>query len=397
MPDPVADFLRSLHTSDRVRAAAWDAVYATDDAEAQSRLEAILPLSPAVKAQLWDLRGGGTLEGTPQAPQTPRVEDFIETPEGVMPDAEWAALTPGDKARNVLQWGGKAIARMTGIDPAVVDNPGLTLASAAVPVAGQQAVSRLGPMAPAAIGAVTRMGGRALGIPSAVTETVSAALSRLSRSARPSAPPPAPPPAPAVSRTAQATGTGWGRVTPTPAGRARPKAGGSREDALQAADPSSRILEDIERLTGGAGIRSVPGRGTMPAAKPAPPQPTAPAAPTLSPQRIQNDLGIAARRANLKLTEPEYAKAATLVKQGSTPADAVRSVSGGQPPTPAAVAAKPRLSAEETTEYTRLLRAGKTREQALDALQQQREFTGKYQTPSSKEVRARIAARQYKN
>ena len=119
----------------------------------------------------------------------------------------------------------------------------------------------------------------------------------------------------------------------------------------------------------------------------------------MSPQRIQNELGLAARRGNVKLTEPQYQQAADLVKAGKTPGDAVRAVSGGTAPAPSPAAAtpKPRMSAAETREYVRLRSAGKTNEQAIEALQQQRAFAAKYQTPSAEEVRARIAARQYKS
>lgn len=44
----------------------------------------------------------------------------------------------------------------------------------------------------------------------------------------------------------------------------------------------------------------------------------------LSPQRIQNELGIAARRAGIKLTEPQYSAAADLVGKGATPSQAVQ-------------------------------------------------------------------------
>ena len=84
MPDPAADYLRSLNTSDRVRAAAWDAVYAPDDATAQKLLQQ-LPFSDDVRAALWDLRGGGTLSGTPQAPTPASPGQFTERqpqPEG---------------------------------------------------------------------------------------------------------------------------------------------------------------------------------------------------------------------------------------------------------------------------------------------------------------------------
>jgi hypothetical protein len=77
MPDPVADYLRSLNTSDRARAAAWDAAYAADDADAQRRL-GVLPFSPDVKAAIWDLRQGGTLTGTPQTPTPATAEQFMD-------------------------------------------------------------------------------------------------------------------------------------------------------------------------------------------------------------------------------------------------------------------------------------------------------------------------------
>lgn len=55
---------------------------------------------------------------------------------GEMTEANWAALSPQDKMRNVLQWGGNVIAGMTGMGGAgreAVENPKTTLAMAAVP------------------------------------------------------------------------------------------------------------------------------------------------------------------------------------------------------------------------------------------------------------------------
>ena len=81
MPQDVEAYLRSLTTSDRVRAAAWDAVHAADDAEAQARLEAILPLSNAVKATLWDARKGITPQpvaaASPEETQPSAVSRFV--------------------------------------------------------------------------------------------------------------------------------------------------------------------------------------------------------------------------------------------------------------------------------------------------------------------------------
>lgn len=71
--DPVADYLRTLNMSDRTRAAAWDAVYSQDDATAQRTL-AQLPFSDTVRADLWDLRHGGTVANTGE-PFTPASAD----------------------------------------------------------------------------------------------------------------------------------------------------------------------------------------------------------------------------------------------------------------------------------------------------------------------------------
>lgn len=77
MPDPVADYLRTLNTSNRARAAAWDAVYsAKDDAQAQQMLQA-LPFSNEVRAQLWDARKGKPLAAVPTA--QPSVDEAWST------------------------------------------------------------------------------------------------------------------------------------------------------------------------------------------------------------------------------------------------------------------------------------------------------------------------------
>lgn len=78
--DPVADYLKGLQASERVRAAAWDAVYTVkDDQQAQEWLTQ-LPLSDESRAVLWDARKGSaaplpgdsaTLEVLPDQPQAP--------------------------------------------------------------------------------------------------------------------------------------------------------------------------------------------------------------------------------------------------------------------------------------------------------------------------------------
>lgn len=71
MPQAVEDYLRSLNTSDRARAAAWDAVYTVqDDAEAEALMRS-LPFSDAVRATLWDARRGTAPAAPVSAPDTP--------------------------------------------------------------------------------------------------------------------------------------------------------------------------------------------------------------------------------------------------------------------------------------------------------------------------------------
>lgn len=86
MADPAADYLRTLHTSDRVRAAAWDAVNAPDDADAQRRLQQ-LPFSDQVRADLWDIRSGASVSGG-SAPKAATAEEFMDpqpqAPQGSM-------------------------------------------------------------------------------------------------------------------------------------------------------------------------------------------------------------------------------------------------------------------------------------------------------------------------
>jgi hypothetical protein len=81
-PKQTEAYLRTLNTSDRARAAAFDAVHNMDDAAAQ-RVLAQLPFSDDVKAELWDIRAGATVSGG-SAPQPANPADFTEqtVPEG---------------------------------------------------------------------------------------------------------------------------------------------------------------------------------------------------------------------------------------------------------------------------------------------------------------------------
>lgn len=129
----------------------------------------------------------------------------------------------------------------------------------------------------------------------------------------------------------------------------------------------------------------------------------------LSPQRIQNELGIQARRQKVTLSEPQYKAATDLVSQGKSPAEAVTDVArrtASTPPpavaTPEAAAppkktpkapARAKLTADEADEYLRLTGTGASHEEAVEALMQQRQLAKKLGTPSPESVRRRVAER----
>lgn len=132
-----------------------------------------------------------------------------------------------------------------------------------------------------------------------------------------------------------------------------------------------------------------------PAASPAPaPATPKPAAPAMSPQRIQNELGIAARRAKVTLTEQQYAEATDLVKAGHPPAAAVQRVGGT--PTQVKLAPEPpklKVSAAEVQAYQQLRAAGKTHDEAVALIELQRKLMQSLGTPSSETVRQAVGKR----
>lgn len=135
---------------------------------------------------------------------------------------------------------------------------------------------------------------------------------------------------------------------------------------------------------------SSPGAPASPAAPSAPAvAPTSPAGPQWSPQRLRNELGLAARRNKVTLTEQEYEVAAGMVQQGVPATDAVKTV--------AAQLAKPqaaprlKLNVEEAKVYMRLRGQGKTHQDAQEAIQGLRDL-GKG-LPSTKTVQTKVAER----
>lgn len=75
-PASVKAYLDSLNTSDRARAAAFDAMNPKTSDEAAQRLLQSLPFSDEVKASMWDIRRGATVSGG-SAPKPAAAEDFM--------------------------------------------------------------------------------------------------------------------------------------------------------------------------------------------------------------------------------------------------------------------------------------------------------------------------------
>lgn len=131
-----------------------------------------------------------------------------------------------------------------------------------------------------------------------------------------------------------------------------------------------------------------PPSGESPAPTPQPSVSPTPASPVaMSPQRIQNELGLAARRAGLKLSEPDYQRAAELVTQGQSPTDAVKAVAAPDP------AVKPKLSGAEFQAAQMLVQKGMAPDDAVRTVIGQRAFAARFGLPSSETVRTRVANR----
>lgn len=120
-----------------------------------------------------------------------------------------------------------------------------------------------------------------------------------------------------------------------------------------------------------------------------------------SPQRIRNEVGMAARRSGAQLSDEQMTVADRMVGEGVSPADAVRAVAAGAPPVaapvaaadPAAAAARFRLTAAEAKVYGRLRQAGKSHQEAQASIEMQRELAAQLGTPSGEAVRTSVAER----
>lgn len=121
--------------------------------------------------------------------------------------------------------------------------------------------------------------------------------------------------------------------------------------------------------------------------------------PLTSPQ-IADQLGLASARAKVNLTAAQHRTAFRMVRyEGATPAEAVQKVSGvAVPPPEAPVPASsptppPDIAPSELAVWTRLIKQGKTPEQAAKAILDLRALRGQLGTPSVEAVEARVAER----
>lgn len=170
--------------------------------------------------------------------------------------------------------------------------------------------------------------------------------------------------------------------------------GYSRTAPPTARSPRASRAKPAAAASSASPAASTPATPTPPAAPSAPATaPTASAGPKWSPQQIRNEVGLAAHRAKAKLSEAEYAKADELVAQGTSPAEAVAHAVAARGTAPAAAAAKVKLSAAEGKVYMQLRGKGKTHDEALKSIESQRTLAGKLGTPSSEEVRSKVAER----
>lgn len=245
---------------------------------------------------------------------------------------------------------------------------------------------------------------RGMGTPEAIALPLALAVSGLRRGTKPASSPASAPAAPASPAAASPAAPAPAAAPSAPAA-APASPVGSGPSPGPAGPPPRYGQHPLAEPPYGGGRATAPPQGDtvrLPAAQRTPGQ--------MSPQWIQNDLGLAARRSKVTLTEPQYQAAEKLVREGMSPADAVADVarrvtsaapvsaaSPATPPSPKAPTKKgptrARLTADEADEYLRLLDRGMSHDEAVAALMQQRTLAKKLGTPTPDSVRHRVAER----
>lgn len=251
---------------------------------------------------------------------------------------------------------GRAVAGATGAAPKVV---------AGVKAAASQA-------APAVKYEATRTALEAIGIPPSLAIPVALAVSGYKAGAKPRAPR-----APKATTAAPATSPAAVEPTPAPQAAAAAEGAGTSRSASSAGSQSVDPYRHLPPPEGG-GI--------------------------WSPQRVKSEVGLAYRRSaeykrGLRLSDDQIDEADRLVAQGKTPVEAVREVAAraeGSAPVATsqpAAAPPPKTTIPEAAEYVRLRRLGKTHEQALAAIEEQKTLAEKLGTPSPETVAEKVSDR----
>lgn len=449
--DPVADYLRTVPGSDRMRAAAWDAAYATDDADAENRLRQ-LQVSDDVKATLWDLRAK-THQASPIEDKSLRVlgHEVTFLPDGLRDaivswgqagpsrvHAGFSELGQGEFAKgahDIIGGAGMTALPMVALHmaPAAVSAPLATAGTVAAATGGAmfgdvvlkkvaEAVGATDDQA-ALAGDIGAIFGGAGGVKAknAVAQWMSGAngpdiqallarAAKLPRTqayrttynglkslgapdfvARPVA-------AIAGSVSDRAAGTAAVGAEATPTASTAPAPAAAPVEAPPASPPPA--TPTAPRTTAAASpaaptpqprVKQLPGETlTVPAAQRTQGQ--------MSPQAILNDLGLANRRMQANLTPESVAQAAQLVTgEGLSPAQAIARVAQ-MPTAHPASAPKPsprlRVTQDEAREYARLLSMGKTDQEATEAIVAMRQFRAKTGSTAPSKAARRVKARQ---
>jgi hypothetical protein len=448
MPDPVADVLRTVQTSDRLRAAAWDAAYASDDPDQVAERLRALPIGDNARAKLWDARfaeqAPTTVQAATAAPPAPPNDARMQSPGQYLHD------TLANVPRDIWEQGS-----------GLVTGTGNLLATTAR--ATGEVGSDIGNFIREVVGLETNYGGhenlQALGsIPGAVAEHYGQYLDPNARAERVREHPvgtaldllPV-----GAGLKAGARGAAMATRQGAQAVRNAPAAAAAKAVDVAIAIKTGRPMAAVRGAMGGGPVNAAR-RGISemlagkaddvtvspsPVVHPAPestPTPAASAAPaesvasapaisapstpaaspesagvrpsqsTLSPQRIQNELGIQARRQSVRLSQEQYAEATALVNQGQSPAEAVAQVaknpqaavqttaaveSPQAPATTGKIPKRSRLTADEADEYLRLLEKGMTHQEAVSQLMDQRKLATKLGTMTPDTMRERVARR----
>jgi hypothetical protein len=231
-----------------------------------------------------------------------------------------------------------------------------------------------------------------VGVPTPIAVILATGISgyQRGRGAAPAEPGPAPapepvPPAPTPPRPV-GTSTAW---TPGVLPRAPAPVG-------EPTSVSGRPAAGVALPASAPGAPTPPAGPTSPQSVPTPPPPSGSGF-GWSPQRIRNEVGLAARRMNVTLTEPQAKAAEDLVAAGRMPTAAVAEAApvkvAAAPEVTPPPAAKPKVLAAEMKEYSRLRKLGKSHMEAVEVLQAQRELARRLGTPTSEAVRQTIVER----